>query len=232
MSCSYRTIIAAVGTRCNALVGATTATLQTAYTTSPLTSAEFQSTIFPFADIKESVLWAEEKLATAIGDTADHPWRQSLADNTSALTNPSTLPALSTNSKPIVGAWGAVKDGSSGMVCSEMPLDIVRRKARSSLTVATYWYNIVGGRIEHTRTSVIIECCVYSRTDQSTALEANGNILLPDALEQAYVCGAMSMLIRDDEFAGQAATYSGYFQNALQAIVSGLSTVQGAAVAA
>lgn len=228
MSVPYRAIIAATAVRVNALVGATAGALQTTYATSPLTDAEFQSSIFPYSDVVESVLWAEERLALAIAQNGTHPWRQYLADVTVPLANLDSLPAQSNGSLPIIGTWGAVTDSSTGELCSLMSLDEVRRRVRnanSNLSCQVYWFNFAGGRIEHTRTNVVIDVCGYSRTAQLTELNANGVIALADVLEPAYVAGAVSMLMRDDEFLSMAQVYAGYFQSTLDVIAQGASTV-------
>lgn len=227
MAVAYQTILAAVALRVNALVGATVAALETTYTTSPLTSANFQSTIFPFTAIKNAILNAEEKLAQRIANNADDPLRQYMADVTASLATPATLPSVSTNSKPIIGIWGAVRDATSGIVCTQMPLDLVRRRAASTnLVIPVWWFNITGGRIEHTRTNVAIECCVYSRTDQSTAFDADGDILLADALEPDYISEALAILVRDDEFMAQAQLYA---SRANGSPIGNLTTVEGVA---
>lgn len=227
MAVAYQTILAAVALRINALVGATVAALETTYTTSPLTSANFQSTIFPFTAIKGAVLNAEEKLAQRIANNADDPLRQYMANVTANLASPSTLPSLSTDSKPIIGIWGAVRDASSGIVCSQMPLDLVRRRSSATtMVLPVWWFNITGGRIEHTRTNVVIECCVYSRTDQLAIFDADGDILLADALEPDYISEALAILVRDDEFMEQAKLYA---TRAQSSPIGNLSTVEGAA---
>lgn len=227
MAVAYRTILAAVALRINALIGTSASALETTYTTSPLTDANFQSTIFPFTAIKGAVLNAEEKLAQKIANNADDPLRQYMADVTANLSNPSTLPSLSTNSKPIIGIFGAVRDATSGIVCSQMPLDMVRRRASATgLIVPVWWFNITGGRIEHTRTNVVIECCVYSRTDQATAFDADGNILLADALEPDYISEALAILVRDDEFMEQARLYAARAQ---ASPIGSLTTLDGVA---
>lgn len=231
MSVTYNVILAETALRINALTGATAANLQTAYVTSPLTTTQFQSTIFNFQSVKDAILDAEGRLAWAIADTGDHPWRQYIASTTANQATTSTLPSTSTGSKPIIGIWGAVVDATDSIVCSQMPLDMVRRRVANAGTAyvcPVYWYNITGGRIEHTRTNVKVECCIYSRSDQSTSFDANGNILLPDGLAQAYWCGALATLMRDDEFTDQANKYSAYFDGAIQSIRGGLTSVQGA----
>lgn len=227
MAVAYRTILAAVALRINALVGTSASVLETTYTTSPLTTSEFQSTIFNFSAIKGAVLNAEEKLAQKIANNADDPLRQYMANTTANLANPATLPSTSTNSKPIIGIWGAVRDATSGIVCSQMPLDMVRRRASATdMVIPVWWFNITGGRIEHTRTNVVIECCTYSRTDQATAMDANGDILLADALEPDYISEALAILVRDDEFMDQARLYAARAQGSP---IGQLTTVEGAA---
>lgn len=231
MSVTYRTILAETALRVNALTGATAALLETAFTTSPLTTSQFQSTIFNFTSIKDCILDTEGELAVAIASTGDHPWRQYITTTTADQANASILPSTSTGSLPIIGIWGAVVDSSTAIPCSQMPLDMVRRRvanAGSFYVCPVHWYNITGGRIEHTRTNVKVECCVYSRSAQSTIFDANGNILLPDALAQAYVSGASSKLMRDDEFVEQASRYSGYYTGTLESIQKGLTVVEGA----
>ena len=231
MSVPYNIVLRETAIRANAIVGPVPGTLETNYVVSPLTTTQVQSSIFSFTALKDAVLAAEERLAWAIANVKGHPWRQSMANTTAALANLAALPAASTNSKPIVGAWGAVIDGTSSIVCSEMPLDQVRRRAlnaNSEFVCPVYWYALNGGRIEHTRTTVVVECCTYSRSDQSTTFDANGNILLPDALEHAYVCGAVSMLVRDDEWKEQSQIYANYFNSALESISKGLTAIPGA----
>lgn len=228
MSTTYNTVIAEVALRINAVYGPISATLQSNYITSPLTTTQVVSSIFPLAAIQDAVLDTEGALAKAVADTANSPLRQYLAAQTSSLANLATLPSLSSASKPIIGVWGTVVDASDSQVCSLMPLDEVRRRAtnaNSQFVCDEYWYNIIDRVILHTRTNVIVKCCVYSRSDQATILAANGSILLADALASAYVAGAVSTLVRDDEFMAQAAKAQTQFDSATAAIRQGMSTV-------
>ena len=61
------------------------------------------------------------------------------------------------------------------------------------------------------------------------AFNANDDMLLPDVLGEALVAGAISNLMRDDEWIPQAQVYRAYFDNAVQMIRSGLETVTGKA---
>jgi hypothetical protein len=228
MSVPYTTLIRQCALRINAIYGPISATLQTNYLVSPLTTTEVVSSIFPLASIIDAVLDTEAALAKAIGETANSSLRQYLAGQTSSLANYAFIPSTSSASKPIIGVWDAVIDASDSTPCSLMPLDEVRRRAANANTqfvVGVYWFNLIGRQIVHTRPNVIIKCCVYSRSDQATTLAANGNILLADALAPAYVDGAVGRLVRDDEFAVQAAAASAKYDRVEAAIRAGNTTI-------
>lgn len=230
MSCTYNTVVAEVSVRCNAIVGAVPATLQTNYIVNPLTTTQVSSSIFPLASIRDAILDVEGQLAWAIADCRAHPWRQYISGGTGALLSPDALPNQATGgNNPIIGTWGEVLDIATGTVLSEMPLDEVRRASElinsGFLTVQPYWFNITAGQITHTVPSVEIIVCVYNRETQLTNFNAGLDILLPDALVRAYVAGAVAMLVRDDEFVAQSQIYATYFNNALESIRKGLILV-------
>lgn len=229
MAVTYEKVLRAAALRVNALVGATAAALETSYATSPLTSAQFDSADFPFTAFKDGALSVESKLANAIANVGNHPWRSVLASTTATITHGNVIPAVDVDTVPIIGVLGSVYDGSDGTVCTEMALDdirIAKRNANSWLLAPVYGYKIDGRRIFHTRTNVKIDVCIYNRAARETAIGTLTNqILLPEVLEEAYVCGIVSMLVRDDAFTGQAAIYRGYFNDALASIAQGLTSV-------
>lgn len=218
MSVPYHEILAACALRTNALVGAKAGPLETTYNTRPLTAANFQSSIFPFSDYRTAILGAEEKLAQVIAKSGDEDQRAYLMAQTSALANGAVLPSVSSGGLSILGPFGATLDGTdTTIVCTKQPVQVIRRRlATPSLwTIPVYWFAIVGNRIEHTRTTVVRECPVYDYATRKTAFTANGNMLLADGLMEALICGGISMLVRDDEFTIQAATYVSYFNDTL-----------------
>lgn len=231
MTTPYNTILRESALRINAIAGALSATLETNYLVSPLTTTQVVSSIFPLSAITDAILDVEGRLAWAIADCRQHPWRQFFSDAIVSQPNFDTLPAVASGGGSIVGAWGEVREAPSGVVCSEMPLDQVRRavtlRDAGFLTVQPYWFNITGGEIMHTMALVDIVVCVYDRDTQATALAANGNILLPDSLAQAYVAGTVANLVRDDEWVTQSQIYRDYFNNALESIAKGLTLVNG-----
>lgn len=226
---TYEQIIRAVALRVQAIAGSSSAAVQSAYVTTPITTTQIDSPDFPLAPLQDACINAEEKLAHAIANAGNHPWRANLASVTGSLAHKAALPAVSTGSKPIIGIWGSVYDASSGIVCTEKPLEVIRRLVQnpgSFYVLSNYFFKIDGQRIYHTRTNVVIDCCIYSRSDQTTRIATVTNtILLPDVLEEAYVAGALSVLLRDDAFMPQAAIFRSYFNDTLAQIGQGLTSV-------
>lgn len=217
MAVTYNTILRQIAQRAGMLRGETTPGLQTSYVTTPLTQAELGDGPYPLRLLQDVLLNAEEKLAFTIANVAGSSLRDYLASVTSALANGATLPATDVNGAPIIGVWGGVFDSAdTTFPLTPQPIEITRRWRSLStyLKQSLYYYTIVGNAIFHTRTNVVLRCCVYSRSAQDTILLANGNMLLPDALESAIVCGAVSLLA-----AVQGAdTYGRYFHEVLTAI--------------
>lgn len=234
MATSFQTIIRQAAIRINGIAGATSALLETAYTTSPLTTTQVDSADFTLSVLKDALLAVESKLATAIANTGNHPWRRILQSQTADIAHEAQIPSTDASSNQIIGIYGAVYDSSDGTPLSEMPMDDIRiavRNANSWLLVPVYGYKIDGGRIFHTRTNVKIDVCTYNRTTQATSIGTlTNNILLPDALEEAYVSGIVSMLVRDDAFMPQAQIYRSYFREALDSIAAGLTSVSSKSV--
>lgn len=235
MSLNYHDCLASAAIRANALIGTQMAALETTFLVRPLTSANFQSTVFPFTAIKYSLRMAEEKLCQAIANTGNHPWRDYLSSTTSSLANFASLPSLDVNSKQIIGIWGSVRDASNGVACKANQLENIQRivdNTDSRYLMQHYFYRIDGQRIYHTRTGVKIDCCIYDGDTQTTAINANTAVLLPFILEEAYVCGTVAMLFRDDEMMSQAQSYASYFNNTLASIAQGLTSVDSKTIPA
>lgn len=231
MSVPYNNVVRQAALRINAITGAIASTLETNYIVNPV--ASFQSAVFPKTSIYDAVITAEEKLAQAIADTGDHPYRSYILSETATLATGDDMPSTDASGVPIIGIYGSVIDAvDESYVCTEQPTEVVRRwKALSSyLKMQVYYYAMDGNGITHTRaTGVKIQVCVYSASTQRTSLAANGNIILPDALEEAYVAGAIASLVRDDEFMGQAAVYRQYFNDTISTIRGGLTSVPSVA---
>lgn len=227
MAIAIETVLRQAILRVNGIVGTSAATLQTNYTTSPLTTSQVDSADFPFAAYRDTFHAIESRLAAAIAGCGNHPWRRVLQSQTADIAHEAAIPSTNAVGDQIVGVYGAVFDSSDGTQCTEIAMDDIRiavRNANSWALVPTYGYKIDGGRIFHTRTNVKIDVCTYNRTTQA-ALGITNSMLLPDPLEEALVCGITSMLVRDDAFTQQAAIYRGYYNDALNSIAQGLTSV-------
>lgn len=229
MAVSYDRIIKSAAIRINGISGATSAALETAYLVTPITTTQLDSADFPLTPLKDTCLLVEEKLAHAIANTGSHPWRSVLAGVTASIAHKGVIPVVDSNSKSIIGVFGSVYDASDGTVCTEKPLEVIRRRVENAGTfhlVSAYNYKIDGRRIYHTRTNVVIDVCIYDRTARQTAIDTLTNpILLPDVLEEAYVNGMVAMLVRDDAFMAQSQIYAGYFADTLQMMSQGLTSI-------
>lgn len=231
MSVSYATILRQAALRVNALVGTTAAALEATYAAS-LTSSSFDSADFPFTAFKDTCLLVEEKLANVVANLRIkevsptgvvtyryHEWRPSLTSQTADIAHKALIPSTDASSNKIIGVYGSVFDSSDGTALEEMPLQDIRiavRNAGSWVLVPVYGFQIVGSRMHHTRTNVKADVCTFNRTTRQTAIDTLTNsILLPDAAEEAYVCGITSMLVRDDAFTAQAQIYRNYFNETL-----------------
>jgi hypothetical protein len=220
MSIVYNTVIRQAALRVNAFTTGTTPTLlQNAYITSPLTATQLASPDFPFQLFLDTCLLVEERLSTRIANNKTHPYRAFFTTQTADIANKAEIPKTDSSSNPIVGVYGAVFDSSDSLECEEMSaqdITIKTRNANSWQRCAIYGYRIVGRRMYHTRTNVKIDVCTYNRTTQGTSIATLTNAsFLPDALEWAFICGMVELLVRDGAFESQAKMYADYFNGVL-----------------
>lgn len=225
MSTAYDVITRQVALRINAFSNAAQpAQLQAAYIASPLTAAVVgESAVFSFRAIQDAVIDAEARLAQAIADVRSHPWRAALFSRTLGLASGVAIPATDQAGVSVIGVYGGVVDDSDGHVLSEQPEEVIRRRLLTSSLwkIPVYQYSLTGDSIIHTRTFVYIEVCVWNDAARRAAILASGNMLLPDVLAEAVMCGAIALLVRDDEFMAQAEVYATYFASTLAAIRGG-----------
>lgn len=227
MAIAYTKLIRQVALRINAIVGVQAAALATSYGTSPLTSTQVASADFPLLAIQDAVINSVGKLVRAYASVDGHPFRNFNLSQTSSIANDGVIPSANSAGRAIVGVYGAVRDATTGDVLTEQPVQLInnlRSNQDSFLKGDYFYYKIVGNRIRHTRTNVVMDVCTFDRGAEETAITANGNAPIPDALEDAAVAGAVSMLVRDDEFAAQAVAYANYFNNVIAEIKGGAQT--------
>lgn len=224
---NYNTLLRELAVTVNALVGAQPATLQTTYATVPLTSASFQSSIFPFGFLKDKLLNSQEALFMALASTATNPLRRHIESQTAALAYGAQI---TTNAAglPVVGAYGAVRDGVNSQPLALNELEDIQLRVlnpNSMFKLAVYQYAIVGDRIFHTRASVIVDVCAYERPD-SDSLDLTSEILLPDILGPAMVQGAIAECFRDDEYLQQSSRAGEIYQAWISGLRAGMAQIQ------
>jgi hypothetical protein len=231
---TYNYILRQSGLRINAITGAVAATLQTDYIVSPLTTTEFQSTIFPFTAIQDAIRITEGKLATVIAYSGNDTLRSYISSLTAVLASGDSMPSVNASGAKMIGQYGSVLDADDPtIVCTAAPPQEIRRwnATASYWVIPFYKYSIDGNGITHTRPNgVVVQLCTYDGDAQRAAIEADDPILLADSLEDAYVAGTVSELIRDDEFEGQAAVYRAYFNDTLGQIKSGYTSTSQVAM--
>ena len=228
MTTPYHRILRNIALRAGALKGGNPAGLDVTFGTATLTAADFVGPGFEAS--KDALLLAEEKLSQAIADTGNHPWRRVLTSQTANISHGALIPSTDSSSKPVIGVRGSVRDSSDSVVCTEQPLETVRRHVRNANSwrvCPVYYYKIDDNRLYHTRTNVIFDVCTYDAATQRAAIDSNSNMLLPDVLEEALVCGGLAYLSTADEF---TADYARYFDATLSAIRQGLASLPPKAV--
>ncbi len=234
MAATYSTVLRQVALRCGMLRGDQVEGLQTSYGTNPLTQAEIailQDAPIPLYALIDSILNAESGLVMAVASTANHPFRQSLIDQTISLAYGNRIPATgSTGAKIVSEVYGAVIDASSGEPCTENQLEQIRDRVQNPndmWLISVYWYAINDRRIYHTVDNVTIDVCVYDRPD-ALSLSLSTAVALPDVLVPAYADGALMELVTNDKFQGKIEKFGGMYQAWIQAIKQGMSSVDSA----
>ena len=219
MAITYHDLVADSALRISALVGVTSTALNTTFLVRPLTQTNFQSTVFTFESVKSAIQMVEGKLVRAIAGNRKSIYRTYIKSTTATQSSGDVLPSINSSNKQIVGAWGNVHDATNDKPCRPKKLEVIQRindNAGSRYLLQHYYFNIDGQRIYHTRSGgVVLDCCFYDGPTQQTAIDADSAILLPVAFYEAYVSGVVALLVRDDEFVGQAQTFSNYFNTTL-----------------
>lgn len=224
MGVLYSIPLRGIAQRAGMLRGDSTPGIQASYNATPLTQAELGEGPYSLTQLKDCLLEAEEQLANAIANVGGHPFRSYILSFTAALSNGDVMPSTDMNGVSIIGIYGSVLDGADQtFICTEWPTEIIRRwmRMQTYYKSSLYGYALDGNGITHTRDSVVVQVCVYSRSNQETELEANNDMLLPDVLENALVCGGVSMLAGVDN----APMYRQYFNDTIAAISRGLTSV-------
>jgi hypothetical protein len=190
MSFTYGKIESQVSSLLGLIVGADLATVGTNYSATASTSNR-QNPDFAIPAIQDAIIDAVTEIVRTIAETPRHPERVDFRDISGALSNRATLPQNGQGGTLFIGVFGRVYDSSNNKSLLPAPLDDVRNFNEFSATVYSgftpYWYAWNGAAIEHTRTTVLIEGCVWARPTYTTG----NQVPLRDYHEWPLVHGAI-----------------------------------------
>ncbi len=230
MAVTYGNVLREIALAVNAVTGATPALLQTSYSTVPLTSANFQSSIFPFLGLIDKMLDGEAELITTVASTSNHPYRSALMSQTDNLAY-GDLVATNAAGDLVIGVMGDVRDAATSEPLTKNELRQIQDRVVNPggmWLVAVYWYCLSDRRIYHTVANAVADVVAYVRPDADT-LDLTTNILLPDDALPAYVHAALMACIRDDEFMAQGARFGELFMGWVAQVKAGYSPVDSTA---
>jgi hypothetical protein len=208
------------------------------YSVLPFTATSTDSAAYPHQMIVDACADAEAAIAQAIGQAANHPWRQYLIGGTlSRLSGSELIGPVGTLTAGVLG-YGNVRS-STGIICTEKPLeDIMRRNrnAGSFFTLPVYFYRIADNRIYHTLTSgtpavpasATLDYYKYDYEDTINAIFSDLKPKFPTSAVPAYIAGALSLLLKEDEYPATAQHYTGLFQQLITQIIGGYQAVDPA----
>ena len=222
MAIPYDLIRREVALRSAQIEGSTQATLEASYTgtwAGSLDGAEV-----PISSIKEQILNVESEIAHIIASDVSHPYRTYIFGLSSALANLASTPTLDANSDPFIGMFDSCVDGTTGQPLTVQPTETLFDYEDAFFNnVALYNYCIVGNTIQHTRTTAKLQGCVWNRTTQDAAYDADGNSPLPPILSNTWISGVMANLgqVGWTDGAGVTGMYSNLYQQGIQILRMG-----------
>lgn len=219
MSYASHDLLAGAAIRINALVGTDPVELQTTYSTRPLTDDLFNSSIFPMNAIRDALVQAQGKLAEAIALSGNRVLRAYLRGSSAALASGADLPSTDSAGTPFIGNFGGAVD-QDGVTLTRMPVAVVRNRLLAPLLylAPAYYFALTPDQILHTRTTAVLDGCVWDADAQTDIYDMNGDFTLADSLVEAVICGACAALVRDDEFTQQAQIWAAYFTSTIATI--------------
>ncbi len=208
---TWNDLLRQIAVSVNAVTGATPTLLETSYSTVPLTSANFQSSILPFANLKDHMLNGVSKIVSIAANTGNHPYRPALITQTDPLTSGEGVTTDSLGAS-VIGVWGTVFD-QDGNVMTKGNLSQIRAinlNPGTMFLVDTALWVRDDIRIFHTATTATIDVVTYTRPD-SDSLDLTDDMPLPDDAVPVCIQAAQEECIRDDEFMAQGARFGEMF---------------------
>lgn len=228
MSFLYDKLIRQAAIRIDAIVGSTATAKQSAYITAPLTATQVGNVDFPLASIQDAAISAVARIVRTYANIKGHPFHNFHAKTTANIAHEGNIPSVSSDSLPIVGVYGAIRDATTGDELTEQPVQLIRSivdsLADGTLKGSYFHYKIAGRRLYHTRTNATIDVVTFDEATERTAVAGGGNTPLPDACFDIAWNAMVAILVVDDAYASQASLSENYVQNALGQLMSGAQT--------
>lgn len=226
MAIAYNIIRREIGLRSAQIEGSDQAELETAY--AGTWAGSLDGAELPISSIKAQVLNIESEIAHIIASDVSHPYRSYLTGTSAALANLASTPTLDASSNPFIGLFDSCIDGSTGQPLTAMPTETLFDYEDTFFdNVALYNYAIVGNTIQHTRSTAKLVGCVWNRTTQDAAFDADGNSPLPPILANTWIAGVMANLgqVGWTDGAGVMPMYSNLYQQGIQVLRMGAGGV-------
>lgn len=199
MPITFESVIQQVLNELGAVAGATAVTADANFTAAPSTATVNGPDFIPNM-VNPALAATISEIVEAIASIPFHPERLRFADTTASLANLDPIPQVGSGVARIIGVPGYVKDSSDGKACRPASLDAIRGYNRfpTLYSVAdSYLYCINGDRIEHTRTAVIMDVCIYVRPTTFA-----GNINLEEWHEGGLKWGTVAKLAMKESVFG------------------------------
>jgi len=200
MAITFERVIQEILNELGAIKGATPADAQANFNAAPSTATVIGPDFVP-AMVEPALAATIGETVEAIASTPLNPERGRFESDTVALANNAVIPRTDSGGNTIIGVPGRVRDAANGKLLLPVSADRVRDFNEFSGSVyggyTPYWYAIVGGAVLHTRQSVLIRVCTFTRPTAFT-----GNINLDDWHEGGLVAGSVEKLaLKENLFA-------------------------------
>jgi len=215
---SYSIIQRETALRSAQLIGVNQATLEAAYSgswASALDGAEI-----PLSSFKNQILNIESELAQIIAADSSHPYRTYIYGRSATLANLAGTPSVGINNDPFIGVFDSCADADTSRPLTLMPTETLTDYDNAFFDDTELWnYSITGNTIQHTRPNgAYLQGCIWNRTTQGTAYDANGSSPLPPILANTWIAGVLANIIQVGWADGAAATAanSNLYQQGIQ----------------
>ena len=202
MAISFNSLKADVMALLNALPATTPAVTQQNYANAVSGTVASVSTDWAEGLIQEALIDAEYRICYEVALNEFHPERADFEELSVALASGATLPINSANSKPFVGKYSGIIDGTTLKPLIEKPLALVRmviENEQSMYPAGLNIYAIMGSKLYYSAPNQVkITGPAVSRATWT------GNIRCRDSHGPAIVHGAMAYLLTKEGVWAQA----------------------------